>query len=80
MSHKATAWAFAQQLPALQKLVLIVLADRHNGDTGRCDVSFSSLVITCGLSEKETDEILTQLSTEGLILWSEDGAVLVGVE
>ena len=39
MSHKANTWAWEQDLPALQKIVLLALADRHNADTGRCDPS-----------------------------------------
>ena len=80
MSHKATAWAFAQQLPALQKLVLIVLADRHNGCTGRCDITFDTLAIMCGLNHNETLATITMLEKDGLVIPSEDGVILRGVQ
>jgi hypothetical protein len=67
MSHKATAWAFSQKVPALQKLVLIMLADRHNADTGRCDPSLSKIADDCGLSRNSIIRNLKALADAGLI-------------
>ena len=67
MSHKATVWAFSQKLPALQKLVLIVLADRHNGDTGRCDPSMERISEDCGMSKRSVRSAIRSLETAGII-------------
>lgn len=67
MSHKATAWAFAQRVPPLQKLVLIVLADRHNADTGRCDPSLSRIAEDCTLSRDTVIRNLKALASAGLL-------------
>lgn len=80
MSHKATAWAFTHRLPPLEKLVLIVLADRHNGCTGRCDISFLEVAIACGMTSIEADGAIAGLETKRLIIPSEDGVILVGVQ
>ena len=44
------AWAVDQELPALQKLVLLMLANHTNGHTGRCDPSLKRLAVECGMS------------------------------
>jgi hypothetical protein len=67
MSHRATVWAFSQKLPALQKLVLIVLADRHNGDTGRCDPSMDRVAEDCGMSKSSVKNAIRALEESGKI-------------
>lgn len=77
MSHKATYWAFQQKLPALQKLVLIVLADRHNGDSGRCDPSLNKVAEDCGMSKDSVRDAIKALQEKGLIVAHQrfDGSV-----
>ena len=52
MSFQALAWAVRQKLPCTQKIVLVMLADRHNGDSGRCDPSHDRLAGACGLTRR----------------------------
>lgn len=61
MSHVATAWAIRQELPALQKLVLILLADRHNADTGVCFPSIKRVARDAGMSEKSVRRAVGEL-------------------
>jgi len=68
MSHRATTWAWQQQnLPALQKLVLLALADRHNNDTGRCDPSMQLVAEDCGMSRDSVKRAIKGLQESGLI-------------
>ena len=67
LSHKATYWAFRQKLPVLQKIVLIVLADRHNGDTGRCDPSIAKVAEDCGMSSDSVRNAIKALREKGLL-------------
>ena len=70
MSIKALNWAFEVELPPLQKLVLIVLADRANVDEAACYPSYKDMKKRTGLSETG---IRTQIQalTEGGLLWVE---------
>ena len=67
MSFEAMSWAVKQQLPALQKIVLLMLADRTNKDTGRCDPSIARLADDCGMSERSTRNAIRELEKLGLI-------------
>ncbi len=67
MSWAALAWAVRQKLPSTQKLVLIMLAERHNGDTGRCDPSHSRLAEDCGLSARSIVDQLAKLEEAGYL-------------
>ena len=67
MSHKANTWAWEQDLPALQKIVLLALADRHNADTGRCDPSIKRVAENCGMSHRSVQSAIRQLTAKGLI-------------
>jgi DNA-binding Lrp family transcriptional regulator len=67
MSHRATVWAIDQQLPSLQKLVLIILADRHNNDSNRCDPSLELVAKDCGMSRRSVIRIIQELAKAGLI-------------
>ena len=67
MSFQAIAWAVRQKLPYTQKIVLVMLADRHNGDTGRCDPSHDRLAGDCGLTRRSVIDQLTKLDKAGFI-------------
>lgn len=67
MSFQAIAWAVRQKLPAMQKIVLMMLADRHNGDTGRCDPSHDRLAEDCGMGRRTVIEQIAKLKQAGLI-------------
>lgn len=67
MSHKATSWAWSQKLPAMQKFVLLALADRHNSDTGRCDPSMKRVADDCGMSRESVKRAVRELQKAGLI-------------
>jgi Helix-turn-helix domain len=67
VSRIATDWAFSLQLPGMQKLVLLALANRHNSETGRCDPSLSRLARDCGLSKGAVLRALTSLAERGVV-------------
>ena len=52
MSFQAQAWAVRQKLPCTQKMVLLMLAVRHNSDTDKCHPSHAKLADDCGLSRR----------------------------
>ena len=61
------AWAAEQQLPATKKIVLLMLANRVNSDTGKCVPKIKTLADDCGLSESATKASLRDLVDAGLI-------------
>lgn len=61
MSHKATAWAWDFDLPCIQKLVLLCVADAHNGTDGRCFPSISFIAKHCGLSLSSVKKHIAEL-------------------
>ncbi len=67
MSFEAMAWAVQQKLPATQKIVLLMLANRINKDTGKCVPRIKTLAEDCGLSESGTKTALKALCDAGLI-------------
>lgn len=67
MSIAASHWAIRQDLPALQKLVLIALADRHNSDTDRCDPSISLVCEDCGMSRNAVRDAIRGLREKGYV-------------
>ncbi len=67
MSFQAMAWAVSQKLPCASKMVLVMLSDRHNGDSGRCDPSHDKLADDCGLSRRSVIDHLAKLEVLGLI-------------
>lgn len=67
MSFQAMAWAVEQQLPASKKIVLLMLANRVNSDTGKCVPRIKTLMQDCGLSESAVKVALRELTTLGLI-------------
>ena len=67
MSIRATNWAIAQVVSAIQKLVLLALAHRHHAKTGVCSPSVRTLASDTGLSERCVQYRLRELETAGLI-------------
>jgi len=58
MSHKATKWALTHDLPAMQKIVLLILADRYNDNSKRCHPSHFTISKDVGMSVRS---VITQL-------------------
>lgn len=67
MSFQAMTWAVEQDLPALQKLVLLMLANRTNHDTGLCYPSLTRLMAECGMSKFSVIKAIKALEVGGLI-------------
>lgn len=69
MSFKAAAWAIEQTVTSTpaQKLVLIALADAHNGHTGRCDPSIQRIADMCHMSYRTVTRTLADLEKLGLV-------------
>lgn len=67
MSFQAMTWATAQKLPCNQKMVLLMLANRTNQDTGRCDPSHKLLAEDCGLSLASVKRAISELEKGGLL-------------
>lgn len=67
MSYAAMEWAHQQQLPALAKLTLLCLANRHNKKTGRCDPSIETLARDSGMSTDSVRRALRSLKRASLI-------------
>lgn len=67
MSAKATFWAWEQKLSSSEKLVLLCLADCHNGDNGRCDPSAKYIAEQTGLNIKTIPSALKSLLRSELI-------------
>lgn len=67
MSFEAMTWAVKKRLPTNQKMVLLMLANRTNGDTGRCDPSHQRLAEDCGMSVSTVKRAIAQLEEAGLL-------------
>lgn len=67
MSFQAMAWAVEQKLPSTKKIVLLMLANRVNSDTGKCIPKIKTLAEDCGLSESATKSALKELAELGLL-------------
>ena len=67
MSRLGTDWAFSQELPPMQKLVLLALANRHNSETGRCDPSLARLAKDCSLGKTTVQRALAGLCERRLV-------------
>lgn len=67
MSFNALAWAVRQKLGSTQKLVLIMLAERHNKDTGQCNPSLELLADDCGLSRRSVIDQIAKLQEVGYL-------------
>lgn len=67
MSFEAMAWAVKHKLPVKQKIVILMLANRTNADTGRCDPSHRRLAEDCGLSISSVKRAIDELKEIGLL-------------
>jgi hypothetical protein len=72
MSFQAMAWAVNFDLPVKQKMVLLMLANRTNADTGRCDPSMDKLAADCGMSKTSVKSAIrdTNMSTGIFDVWT----------
>ncbi|MEX6662458.1 helix-turn-helix domain-containing protein [Pseudomonas sp. W2-17] len=68
MSFQAMAWAVEQKLPTREKFVLLMLANRTNHDTGRCDPSHRRLADDCGMSASTVKRAIQQLEEDGYLV------------
>ena len=67
MSMKAIVWALHQQdLKPTEKIVLLMLSDRHNPDLG-CFPSIKKMCQDCNMSRSSIFTHLTNLESKGLI-------------
>lgn len=68
MSHNAVNWALNQKtLKPGPWVTLIMLADRHNKDTKRCDPDQTQLAADCNMSRATVNRHLEDLEQIGLI-------------
>lgn len=68
MSFAATAWAWTISVkPATSKLVLLCLADCHNGESGRCYPSIQYISETTELDAKTVRKSLRHLEAGGFL-------------
>lgn len=67
MSFEAMAWATRQEVPALQKLVLLMLSNRHNNDSGLCIPSHEKLAKECGMSKTAVKGAIKSLAEKGCL-------------
>lgn len=69
MSMKAMSWSINQKIKTpLDKLVLIMLADFHNGESGQCNPSISAICEKTGASRSTVKRALENLSQQGYIV------------
>ena len=67
MSFQAMTWATEQELKANEKIVLVMLANRCNHDTGRCDPAHKRLARECGMSLSTLKRCIEKLEAAGLL-------------
>ena len=67
MSFQAMTWATEQDVPAMQKIVLLMLANRTNSDSGQCNPSHEKLAKDCGMSLRSCKDQLLKLAEAGLL-------------
>jgi len=68
VSAEATFWAWMMGVkPATAKLTLMLLADCHNAETGRCDPSTKFICEFTGLDKKTVPACIETLESMGLI-------------
>ena len=68
MSFQAMTWAAEQKLPSKEKLVLLMLANCHNADSGRCDPSHKKLAERCGLSVATVKRAIGELEKKKILI------------
>lgn len=69
MSWRATAFikTIRENLTRSEKLVLLILADYHNDETGQCDPSLQRLATDCLSSKRNIIRILQSLERKGFL-------------
>lgn len=68
MSNRAMLWAFEQKdLKPATKLILVFLADCHNGKTRRCDPKQDTIATKCNVGRATVNRHLSELEGRGLI-------------
>jgi hypothetical protein len=67
MSLKASGWAMDQRLSTHQKMVLLVLADCHNGETGQCNPRRQTIIERGGMSRTAFARAMEILLETGLV-------------
>ena len=67
MSFKAFQWAMKQELPAMQKMVLVTLANRFNDDTGECYPSHELLATESGMTSRSVVNQIEKLEQAKLL-------------
>lgn len=67
MSNKAVGWAMEQPLPCIPKLILIILADHYNGETGQCNPSVKRLCEVTGVIQRTIERHIPLLESQGLL-------------
>lgn len=67
MSFEAMTWAIGHKLPSQQKLVLLLLANRCNSETGMCIPKVKNLADECGMSERTVQRACQELEVAGLL-------------
>ncbi|OYW74618.1 MAG: hypothetical protein B7Z26_11350, partial [Asticcacaulis sp. 32-58-5] len=67
MSNKAMAWAVDCKVKGSHKLVLMLLAEAHNGHTGACFPSQEWITEKSGLGASTVSNCLQDLETWGLL-------------
>jgi len=68
MSSKAVGWAFEQEVrPPALKLILIVLADHTNHETGACYPRIKTIARQASMSPRNVFRYLPELEALGLL-------------
>jgi hypothetical protein len=67
MSFQALTWATEQNLPAMQKIVLLMMANRTSHETGLCYPSLDLLAKECGMTKRSMIEQIAKLEVGGFI-------------
>jgi len=67
VSARATFWAWEQITTSSEKLVLLCLADCHNGDTGQCNPSIAYVAKKTGMDRKTVLKCMKGLNDKNLL-------------
>ena len=78
MSIAAVSWALKQDLQAISKMILIVLADHHNGESGQCNPSVRRICKMAGVTQRTVEKHIPELTASGLLtvkeIYRDDGS------
>jgi hypothetical protein len=67
MSFQAMTWAANQKLPAMQKIVLLMLANRTSSDNKTCYPSHDTLAEDCGMTKRSVIRQIAKLEQGGFL-------------